>query len=78
MVKIDAERVDDSDLVQATLAGAGIKRVEKDLTILIKRYGTGETEPVPGYAFARLIRLRPRVLLLEAEIRTSGRAGRPW
>ena len=45
VVKIDAERVDDSDLVQATLAGAGIERVENDLTILLKRYGTREAEP---------------------------------
>ena len=45
VVKIDAERVDDGYLVQATLAGAGVERAEKDLTILIKRYGTGEPEP---------------------------------
>ena len=42
---IEAERVDDGELVQATLAGAGIERFENDLTILIKRYGPHETGP---------------------------------
>ena len=36
---IEAERAGDTDLAQATLAGAGIERGTNDLLVLIKRYG---------------------------------------
>ena len=45
VLAIEAERVDDGELVQATLAGTGIERAANDLTILIKRYSPHEAGP---------------------------------
>ena len=39
VVSIDAARVNDADLVQATLAGAGVERGASDLLVLVKKYG---------------------------------------
>ena len=44
-LSIADEHVQDSALIDATLAAAGIEREEQDLVVLLKRYGTLGTEP---------------------------------
>jgi hypothetical protein len=39
------ERVDDADLINATLAAAGIEREDGDLLVLLKSYGTLDAQP---------------------------------
>jgi hypothetical protein len=39
------ERIEDRALINGTLADAGIKRTDADLTVLLKRYGTMGAEP---------------------------------
>ena len=44
-LNIADEHVQDSALIDATLAADGIEREEQDLVVLLKRYGTLGTEP---------------------------------
>jgi hypothetical protein len=44
-LSIADEHVNDDALIDATLAAAGIEREERDLVILVKRYGTLDAEP---------------------------------
>ena len=44
-LNIADKHVQDSALIDATLAAAGIEREEQDLVVLLKRYGTLGTEP---------------------------------
>ena len=44
-LNIADRHVQDSALIDATLAAAGIEREEQDLVVLLKRYGTLGTEP---------------------------------
>ena len=44
-LNIADEHVQDSALINATLAATGIEREEQDLVVLLKRYGTLGTEP---------------------------------
>ena len=40
------ERVDDADLINATLVAAGIEREQGDLVVLLKSYAPLDTEPL--------------------------------
>ena len=44
-LNIAHEHVEDSALIDATLAAAGVERDERDLVVLLKRYDTLGTEP---------------------------------
>ena len=57
VVSIDAERVTDADLVQATLAGAGVERGTNDLLVLVKAYGRAVADK--GCALQSITALAP-------------------
>jgi hypothetical protein len=59
------EHVNDSALINATLAAAGIERDDSDLLVLPKRYATGDVEP-------------PCTLLSVSRLQNSGGFGRPF
>jgi hypothetical protein len=59
------EHVNDSALINATLAAAGIERDDSDLLVLLKRYATGDVEP-------------PCTLLSFSRLQNSGGFGRPF
>ena len=45
VLQVAHERVDDHELIDATLAASGIERSDADLTVLAQRYGHQGTEP---------------------------------